>query len=69
MLQHKGKKCTRGQGVLYDERKQALKLSVTPTAIAWLEGIALAEQCSMSEAVERAARKSLVTLELVSRLS
>lgn len=55
----------RGQGVLYDELKKALKLSVTPTAIAWLEGLALAEQCSMSEAVERAARGNLMKVRLV----
>ena len=50
---HKGKACRRGEGVIYDEVKKSINLSLTPTAIARLEELAVAQQCSRSETVER----------------
>ena len=50
---HKGRACRRGKGVIYDERKESINLSLTPTAIAMLEDAADLDQCSRSEAVER----------------
>ena len=50
---HKGRACRRGRGVIYDERKKSINLSLTPTAIARLEEQADLQQCSRSEVVER----------------
>ena len=50
---HKGRACRRGRGVIYDERKKSINLSLTPTAIARLEDEAFFDQCSRSEVVER----------------
>lgn len=50
---HKGKACRRGKGVIYDERKESINLSLTSTAIALLEDEAVSQQCSRSEVFER----------------
>ncbi len=53
---HKGKQCKRGQGLIYDEKKVKLNLTITPTAIAKLDAKAKAENCSISSLVEEFAR-------------
>lgn len=58
---HKGKQCKRGQGLIYDERKERLNLTITPTGIARLEAKAKAEKCSISTLIEEFARSK--TLE------
>ncbi len=63
---HKGKKCLRDQPLLYDEKKRSFKATLTPTAIARWNALAEAEGCSISEAIERAARRSLQTVQIVS---
>jgi hypothetical protein len=62
---HKGKKCLRGQPLLYDEIKTPFKATLTPTAINWWNTLAKAEGCSISEAIERAARGTLETADMV----
>lgn len=62
---HKGKKCLRGQPLLYDETKTSFKATLTPTAISWWDMLAQAEGCSISEAMERAARGILQTVEVI----
>jgi hypothetical protein len=56
---HKGKACRRGKGVCYDEVKKSINLSLIPTAIARLEGLAASQQCSQSETIERLIRALL----------
>jgi predicted transcriptional regulator len=56
---HKGKKCLRGQPLLYNETKVPFKATLTPTAIALWNALAEAEGCSISEAMERSARGTL----------
>jgi hypothetical protein len=53
---HKGKQCQRGQGLIYDEIKERLNLTITPTGIARLEAKAKAEKCSISTLIEEFAR-------------
>ena len=55
---HKGKQCKRGQGLIYDEKKVKLNLTITPTAIAKLDAKAKAENCSISTLVEEFARST-----------
>lgn len=62
---HKGKKCLRGQPLLYDETKNPFKATLTPTAISWWNALAKAEGCSISEAIERTARGTLQTVHMV----
>jgi len=62
---HKGKKCLRGQPLLYDETKTSFKATLTPTAIAWWHSLAEAEGCSISEAIERVARGTIQSVQLV----
>lgn len=57
---HPGKKCLRGKGVFYTEAKVPLKLTLTPTAIRYLEEEALKRGISLSEVVEQWARGLLV---------
>ena len=45
-----------GKGVIYDEVKKSINLSLTPTAIARIEDEAVSQQCSRSEVVERLIR-------------
>lgn len=56
-----GTACRRGRPVYYNELKQRLNLMVTPTARSQLESLATAEQCSISELIERWARNELTT--------
>ena len=53
---YKGKACRRGKGVIYDEVKKSINLSLTPKAISRLEEQAVRQQCSRSEVVERCLR-------------
>jgi len=50
---HKGKKCRRGFGVHYEQKKQNINITLTPDAIAQLEDQARSEGCSRSETIER----------------
>lgn len=53
---HKGKQCKRGKGLIYDERKEKLNLTITPTGIARLDAKAKEEDCSISTLIEEFAR-------------
>jgi hypothetical protein len=53
---HKGRQCKRGVGLIYDEKKVKLNLTITPTAIAILDAKAKTENCSISALVEEFAR-------------
>ncbi|MBD1892924.1 hypothetical protein [Coleofasciculus sp. FACHB-SPT9] len=53
---HKGKQCQRGKGLIYDEIKERLNLTITPTGKAKLEAKAKAERCSISTLIEEFAR-------------
>ena len=55
---HKGKQCQRGKGLIYDEIKERLNLTITPTGKAKLEAKAKAEQCSISTLIEEFARSA-----------
>ena len=52
-----GIKRTRGEPIMYDERKQKMNLGLTPTAIDIIKKIAASEGISCSELVERWARE------------
>jgi hypothetical protein len=56
---HPGKKCLRGQPLLYEELKRPLKLRLTASAIGILESLALKEQISMSEFIEQLMRGAI----------
>lgn len=60
-LPYKGVQPKRGQGIYYDERKRAINLSLTPTAIERLEelGSKCSPNLSISEVVERLARGAM----------
>jgi hypothetical protein len=58
---HPGKKGMRGQPLVYDELKKACTFTLTPTAKTWWANLAQAEGCSISEAMERDARGSLIS--------
>ena len=58
---HPGKKGMRGQPLVYNELKKACTFTLTPTAKTWWAELAQAEGCSISEAMERAARGSLIS--------
>lgn len=55
----KGIKSTRGQPELYDELKQVVSLSLTPTAVKKLDHLSQQVGLSRSEFVERFARGEL----------
>jgi hypothetical protein len=57
---HKGKRGKRGEGLIYDERKQKLNLTITPTGIARLDAKAKEEDCSISTLIEEFARSPLL---------
>lgn len=59
---HPGKKCQRNEGIFYSEAKKPIKLSLTPTAIGYLEAEATRQGISKSEVVERFARAQLSNL-------
>jgi hypothetical protein len=59
---HPGKKCLRDEGILYGETKKPIKLSLTPTAIGYLEAEAARQGISKSEVVEQFARNQLSKL-------
>lgn len=51
------KKCTRGEGVYYSERKHQIALSITDSSRQILEEIAISLSLSKSEVLERLLRK------------
>jgi hypothetical protein len=53
---HKGKACRRGVPVYYDELKQRISLTLTPSAISHLEKLSTQEGFSCSEFIERLLR-------------
>ena len=55
----------RGVAELYDERKRQFNVTLTPTAIANLEKIALKIDVSRSEVIEKAARGEINLLEMI----
>jgi hypothetical protein len=57
------KKCTRGEGIYYDERKQKLHLTLTPSSQRILEEVATKMNLSKSEVVERILRKQTGAIE------
>jgi hypothetical protein len=57
---HKGKQCQRGKGLIYDEKKNKLNLTITPTGIAKLDAKAQVEDCSISTLIEEFARSVLL---------
>jgi hypothetical protein len=58
-LSHRGTKCVRAQAANHwGEKKQRLELSLTPTAIEAFENLAVVENISVSELLERLARCS-----------
>lgn len=59
---HPGKKCQKNEGILYGETKKAINLSLTPTAISYLEAEAARQGISKSEVVEQFARNQLSSL-------
>ncbi len=52
----RGDSIKRGVGLIYDEKKVKLNLTITPTAIAILDAKAKTENCSISALVEEFAR-------------
>jgi len=50
---HKGIACRKGEPIFWDELKERINLSLTPTAIAKLTQIADQENLTRSEALER----------------
>jgi hypothetical protein len=57
---HKGKRGKRGEGLIYDEKKKKLNLTITPNGIALLDAKAKEEDCSISTLIEEFARSSLL---------
>jgi hypothetical protein len=57
---HKGKRGKRGEGLIYDERKEKLNLTITPTGITRLDAKAKEEDCSISTLIEEFARSPLL---------
>lgn len=49
----------RGQPIMYDEVKQSCNIKLTPTARSLIEAAAKAENFSLSEFIERWARREL----------
>ena len=66
---HKGKQCKRAVGLIYDEKKVKLNLTITPTAIAILNAKAKTENCSISTLVEEFARSQKLENFHISQLS
>ena len=56
---HKGIDCRKGEPIFWDELKERINLSLTPTAIAKLTQIASEENLTRSEALERILRGML----------
>ncbi len=56
---HKGIACRKGEPIFWDELKERINLSLTPTAIAKLTQIASEENLTRSEALERILRGML----------
>jgi hypothetical protein len=56
---HKGIACRKGEPIFWDELKERINLSLTPTAIANLTQIASEENITRSEALERILRGML----------
>lgn len=50
---HKGKACRRDEGVYYEERKERINIMLTPLALEILKKLALEQEVSRSEVVER----------------
>ncbi|MBD1835297.1 hypothetical protein H6F61_22085 [Cyanobacteria bacterium FACHB-472] len=57
---HKGKQCQRGKGLIYDELKERLNLTITLTGKSKLEAKAKAERCSISTLIEELARSTVL---------
>jgi len=49
-------KAFNSKGVIYDEAKISINMSLTPTAISLLEELAVSQQCSRNEVIERLIR-------------
>jgi hypothetical protein len=56
---HKGIACRKGEPIFWDELKERINLSLTPTAIANLTQIAEEENLTRSEVLERILRGML----------
>lgn len=58
-LKPKKRRSSRGEPLAYGELKQPTNFTLTPFARKWLKQLAKAENCSMSELLERWARNQL----------
>lgn len=66
---HKGKQCKRGVGLIYNEKKVKLNLTITPKAIDILDAKAKSENCSISTLVEEFARSPKLVNFHINQLS
>ncbi len=65
---HPGKQCVRGQGVLYDEPKERINLSLTSTSIYRLTELANVANLSRSELLEQLLRDD-INYDLLNKLA
>ncbi len=65
---HPGKQCVRGQGVLYDEPKERINLSLTSTSIYRLTELATIANLSRSELLEQLLRDD-INYDLLNKLA
>ncbi len=65
---HPGRQCVRGQGVLYDEPKERINLSLTSTSIYRLTELASTANLSRSELLEQLLRDD-ISYDLLNKLA